>query len=232
MNTYYFPACGFGFWYLLGKYQQIDRTKNDIYIGSSAGSLVFVCSLIDRKHNLFETLVDCAHSALRQTTNVFNLHTLVSHFLDNIELLIDRDNLESKLSRIRIQVTEISGFAVRKHQIQPTSLNHLKQLCLASCYIPIVSNYNYRLRYAIDGMNCVDGFIADLYSPNVFQTFNVYPYRGLIIPSKERVAEMYLTGLNESTTEKVFWIIHPYNAIAFCVLICFIYGGAYYGASY
>ena len=89
----------------------------------------------------------------------------------------------------------------------------MKQLCLASCYIPIISNYRYRLCYTVDGLNCVDGFVADLYSPNLFQTFDVSNYRGLSIPSRERVTNMYLTGLNETNNKDYFWIISPYYFI-------------------
>jgi hypothetical protein len=222
MGVYYFPACGFGFWYLLGKYQQLKKSEDDIYIGSSAGSLICVCSLIDTKYKFFETIVDYAFESLyeyKRTTYTINLYTLVSIFLDNLEAFIDREKLMFNLTRLRIQITEINDFCVKKHQIQPQSWSHLKQLCIASCYIPLLSNYNYGLRYTVDGINCVDGFIADLYYPNLFRTFDVCNYRGLSIPSRERLTKMYLTGLNESNKEEFCWMIHPFYIITLFVLL-------------
>jgi hypothetical protein len=224
MKTYYFPACGFGFWYLLGKYKQLDKTDDDIYIGSSGGSLVCVCSLIDKKYNLFEIVFKCALESLyeyKQITYMVNLYIVVSIFLDKLEPFIDKDTLAVKLTRIKIQVTEINGFYIKKHQIQPKSWFHLKQLCLASCYIPFVCNWNWRLRYEMEGLYFIDGVVADLYSPNLFQTFDVSGYRGLIIPSAERVTKMYLTGLNESNKKDYCWAISPYYIGL--IVICFAF---------
>lgn len=225
MKTYYFPACGFGFWYLLGKYQRLEKSDDDIYIGSSGGSLICVCTLIDTKQHLFETVLKCALDTLYQykrTTYMVNLYLLVSIFLDKLELFVDKDILALRLQNVRIQITEINGFCIKKHQIQPRSWNHLKQLCLASCYIPLVCNWNCRLRYEIDGLYFVDGFVADLYFPNLYQTFDVSGYRGLMIPSKDRVTKMYLTGFNESNHEDYCWAIHPYY------ITLFVIGWAFY----
>jgi len=224
MVVYYFPACGFGFWYLLGKYQQLEKNANDIYIGSSGGSLICICSLIDDKYELFETVVGCATETMMQYQRrayLFNIYLIVSIFIDQMEEFINKDCLDLKLSKLRIQVTEITGFSIRKHQIQPKSWAHLKHLCIASCYIPIISNYKCGLRYSVDGINCVDGFLADLYKPNLFHTFDVSAYRGLIIPSRERVTKMYLTGLNHSNKEEYCWIIHPYYIVL--IATCFAF---------
>lgn len=217
-----FPACGFGFWYLLGKYQRLERSDDDIYIGSSGGSLVCVCSLIDAKYNLFETNIECASKTLYEYKSYayfIYIYTIVSIFLDKMEQFIDKDKLTVNLTRIKIQVTEINGFSIKKHQIEPKSWDHLKQLCLASCYIPFVCNWNWKLWYTVDGLNYIDGFMADLYYPNVFQTFDVSGYRGLIIPSEDRVRKMYLTGMNESNKEEFCWIVHPYYIALFVICI-------------
>jgi hypothetical protein len=224
MVVYYFPACGFGFWYLLGKYQQLEKSAEDIYIGSSAGSLICVCSLVDTKYNLFETVLKCALETLyeyKPITYMVNLYIVVSIFLDKLEAFVDKDKLTVHLTRIKIQVTEINGFYIKKHQIQPKSWIHLKQLSLASCYIPFVCNWNWRLRYEMDGLKFVDGGFAELYYPNLFQTFDVSGYRGLIIPSAERVTKMYLTGLNESNNKDYCWMIHPYYIVL--IGICFVF---------
>lgn len=77
-KTIYFPACGFGFWYLLGKYSHIhNETSNHILIGSSAGSLICFCSLIDRKYPLYETIEKCAMEVL----DTYNKPTTFSTYI-------------------------------------------------------------------------------------------------------------------------------------------------------
>ncbi len=66
----YFPACGFGFWYLLGKYERMKHDKNsNNLIGSSGGSLICVCSLIDKKYPLYDTAMDCAKKVFDEYSN-------------------------------------------------------------------------------------------------------------------------------------------------------------------
>ncbi len=225
MKTYYFPAGGFGFWYLLGKYKQLEKSIDDVYIGSSAGSLICVCSLIDKKYNLFETVLKCAMKTLKkckQKTQTINLYFVTSIFLDKLEAFVDKNTLAVNLTRIKIQVTEINGFHIKKHQIQPKSWEHLKRLCVASCYIPLICNWDWKLYYEIDGLSCIDGFFADLYYPNLFHTFDVSSHCGLTMPSAEKATEMYLTGLNESNKEEICWMINPYY-IKVSTVVCIGY---------
>jgi len=224
MGTYYFPACGFGFWYLLGKWQAMSKTDTDVYIGSSAGSLVCVCSLISHPQ-LFDVVIGSAletFSRYKRATRGLNLHTLVSLFLDELERHIDATRVQKHLAQIRIQLTEIKGFTMRRHQIQPTSWHHLRELCMASCYIPIISNCNYRLCYIVDGMACIDGAFADLYAPNRWQTFDVSPHRGLSFPSLKQATRMYLIGLYESddTSLVVFRMLNPFYIACMVTFLC------------
>ena len=222
-RVYYFPACGFGFWYLLGKYQALEKTEEDVYVGASAGSLVCACSLIDHP-TFFAVVLECASETLEQykrVTHGLNLHRMVALFLDQLESHIDTERIHNRLAQIRVQVSEIKGFTIRKRQIQPRSWPHMRQLCMASCYIPWLSNQHNRLTYTVDGMACIDGAFAELYEPTLWQTFAVSSYRGLVRPSREKATHMYWTGVHESNEDesgRVSWIVHPSLLVAALVV--------------
>ena len=159
METIYFPAGGFGFWYLLGKYEHI-REKQSQYIlsGSSAGSIICLCSLVDfGEHNFFEMIVKLALEVLgeyKQRTYYINMYLLVDLFISKLFSHIDETSEKTKeqLERLRIQTTVFHPpFWFEKRQTTPTSLAHLRELCLASCYIPLVANCGNRLTYIING---------------------------------------------------------------------------------
>ena len=49
---------------------------------------------------------------------------------------------------------------------------------------------------------------------------DIYGYRGLIIPSEDRVRKMYLTSLNESNHKEYgCWIVNPYYIVLFVICI-------------
>jgi hypothetical protein len=227
METIYFPAGGFGFWYLLGKYEHI-REKQSQYIlsGSSAGSLICLSSLVDfSKHNFAKMMLKVAIETLveyRQRTYFVNLYIMLDIFICKLFVYIDEtcEKTKEQLARLRIQTTVFHPpFWFEKRQTTPTSLAHLRELCLASCYIPFVANYGNRLTYIINGERHIDGAFIDFYIPHTV-SFCVVSYRGLRIPSIQNALAMRDIAYNEPfvinrTYDGRVWIVSP-------VLLCII----------
>ena len=234
METIYFPACGFGFWYLLGKYEHI-REKQSQYIlsGSSAGSLICLCSLVDfGEHNFAEMMLKLALESLvecRQRTYYINMYILLDIFIYKLFVYVDETNEKTKeqLARLRIQTTVFHPpFWFEKRQTIPTSLAHLKELCLASCYIPFVANCGNRLTYIINGERHIDGAFIDFYIPHL-ESFCVVSYRGLRIPSIQNALAMRDIAYNEPfvinrTLDGRIWIISPVSIVLFGIIALLI----------
>ena len=229
METIYFPACGFGFWYLFGKYEHI-REKQSQYIlsGSSAGSLICLCSLVEFGDgvNLSETIAKIGVAAGRECKRRTNMYLLVDLFISKLFAHIDETSEKTKeqLERLHIQTTVFHPpFWFEKRQTTPTSLAHLRELCLASCYIPFVANYGNRLTYIINGERHIDGAFIDFYIPHL-ESFCVVSYRGLRIPSIQNALAMRDIAYNEPfvinrTYDGRVWIVSP---VLFCIIALLI----------
>lgn len=216
-KTIYFPACGFGFWYLLGKYSHIHNdTSNHILIGSSAGSLICFCSLIDRKYPLYETVEKCAIEVMdtyNRTHRIFNLYTIAWLFVHKLRLYIDETMVEERLKQIQIQTTEvhIHGYKYIRRRTTPKTIEQLCELCIASCYIPFLSRHTNCLYYTIEGKRYIDGAFSDAVLPIGYPTFHTLRYAGIIMPDKTRVRKMYDDGVAEPfspTDDTTFTILH------------------------
>jgi hypothetical protein len=205
METIYFPACGFGFWYLLGKYERIRENQSQyILSGSSAGSLICLCSLVDfgNDDNFTENVAQVASDTLdecRKQSYFLNYHNMNDIFISKLFAYIDETSEKTKdqLTRLRIQTTKFhppSWF--EKCQTTPTSLAHLRELCVASCYIPLLSNHNNCMTFPLNGEQHIDGGFIDMYIPYTV-SFNVPVYNILKLPSKQTVMEMRDTAYNE-----------------------------------
>jgi hypothetical protein len=205
LETIYFPACGFGFWYLLGKYEHIRKNQSDyILTGSSAGSLICLCSLVDfgDDENFAGKIIKVALETLdeyKNQTHLLNYYILQSIFISKMFKHINEtsDKTQQQLKRIRIQTTQFHPpFWFEKRQTTPTSLAHLKELCLASCYIPFISNYDNRLTYLSNGEHHIDGSFIDMYIPNT-ESFIVPHYNLFELPSEEKAQNMRDSAYNE-----------------------------------
>lgn len=205
LETIYFPACGFGFWYLLGKYEHIRKNQSQyILTGSSAGSLICLCSLVDFGDdvNFADKIIQIASDTLdeyKKQTILLNYYILQNIFISKLFEYIDEisDKTQQQLKRIRIQTTIVRPpFWFEKQQTTPTSLTHLRELCLASCYIPLISNYDNRPTYFINGEHHIDGSFIDMYIPNT-ESFNVPKYNLFEMPSKEKALNMRNIAYNE-----------------------------------
>jgi hypothetical protein len=239
METIYFPACGFGFWYLFGKYEHIRSTQAKyILSGSSAGSLICICSLIESKDDmsLSEMVarlgIDSATECKAKTCLV-NLHMIIDVFISKLFTHIDESNEEThrQLSRLRIQTTVFHWpFWFEKRQTTPTSLAHLKELCLASCHIPIAIDFGKRITYCINGERHIDGGFIDYYIPHV-ESFNASSYNSLVIPSMCRALNIRDIAYNEPflinrTYDSRVMIITPlsFSLFSIIIILLFVYG--------
>jgi hypothetical protein len=111
METIYFPACGFGFWYLLGKYERIRENQSQyILSGSSAGSLICLCSLLDfgNDDNFTENVARVASDTLdecRKQSYFLNYHNMNNIFISKLIAYIGKD-YQQQITRLRIQTTK------------------------------------------------------------------------------------------------------------------------------
>jgi len=193
MKHYYFESCGFGFWYLLGVYiRNQKRLKRCILSGSSGGALICLCSLLPKKHRNYRTILRLANTAKDKT----NLYEITYLFVDELIKLIKFN--PNKLKRIRIQVTRLQTsypFICREH-ITPVSLSELREACIASAYIPYISNYNNQLYYTIgDSKYCVDGGFMEFFYTNKNTIHVPYKFIGLKMPSESECKARYKEGL-------------------------------------
>ena len=193
MKQYYFASCGFGFWYLIGVYIRNQKhIRRCVISGSSGGALVCLCSLLPKKHRNYETIMRLARCAIGKT----NLYEIIYIFVDKLIELIQFD--EKKLKRIRIQVTKIqtSYPFISSEQITPMNLIELREACIASAYIPCISNYNNQLYYMIGDSTYIDGGLFDYICGNNINTISVpSKFIGLHMPTEEECKIRYNEGI-------------------------------------
>jgi hypothetical protein len=197
----YFPPSGFGFWYYLGQYCQLNDKNCDGFVGASSGSLLCICTLIERD-DLFEFIKSIALDTLteyRQTTWHFNLYILTRIFINKLLPFVTKNDL----SKIKIITTKVSFRyfipTLQKRETVPTSLEHLCELALASTYIPFASNCGFKPYYTIDNEHFIDGGAIDWYVPSCY--FVVKPtVTSLIIPTPDSIYKLYMDGFTSDLT--------------------------------
>ena len=161
MKTYYFPPAGFGFWYQLGMLENIDLTENNI-IGSSAGSLICLVSILDKKDRNINDLLNIANDIKNNLTNNklfdrFNLFNYTDKFIIKLLNILEKYPeriISERLKKILIKVTYIKMNYLfipnlKNKIIKPKNLKELRDLVNASCYIPFFSYNKNPLFYEI-----------------------------------------------------------------------------------
>jgi hypothetical protein len=237
VQTLYFPPSGFDFWYYLGQYSRISTMDYNECVGASSGSLLCICTLLDKdqKSNLFEFVKNIALNTLteyKQQTSFVNLYSLNNIFIDQLFEKIDWTTVD--LSKIKIVTTQVEFkyWAVpvlSKRETFPETKEELKELALATTYIPFISNYQYKPYYTIGTEHFIDGGIIDWYMPSAY--FSVKPTTAsLIMPTEESVFQSYLDGqISELTVTRLpnnpeFYLISPITltllVIIFTIIFC------------
>jgi hypothetical protein len=190
----HFPACGFGFWYLFGVYIRNQKRLNRcILSGSSGGALICLCSLLPDKSRNYKTIMRIAKRV--SETKTTNLYEIIYMFVDELIELIEID--EQRLKRIRIQVAklETSFPFVSKVHITPSNLAELREACIASAYIPFISNYNNQLYYGIGDSRYIDGGLFDYIGKNENTIQVPFNFVGLRMPTEEECKNRFNEGL-------------------------------------
>ena len=194
MKTFYFPASGFGFWSALARLFIILDTEDDYKLyGSSSGSLICLISLINKKYKNFDTIFKICTDIKKKLNYPLNLYQLTEYFIEDIFKLIDD---ESGLNKINIQITTINNKYpfIHKKIKSPETLEDLKNLCLASTYIPILSRkYPYIFTYYKNEIS-IDGYISEFLYPNNYD----YIYKGpsvLIMPDENICKLMFINSI-------------------------------------
>ncbi len=97
IKKYYFPPCGFGFWYQLGVLESIKDSEYKLY-GSSAGSLICLVSLLDSDEKvnylLNKALMIKQLINKRGIIQIFNIYNYVSEFTNLLIKKLKEDNSE------------------------------------------------------------------------------------------------------------------------------------------
>ena len=208
MIKYYFPPCGFGFWYQLGVLDSIKENDYEIY-GSSAGSIICLMYLLKKEDRSFERLSYIANQ-IRNNHLIINIYKYVNEFiLSNYEIIngYTEDYINHKLSKIFIEVTEINFFYIfpylKKIIKNPKNLEELKTFILASCYVPLISFYRNPFSLKINKKYYIDGFFGSLSNvSNDFIKINSYNY-GTLIPNKpKKCLLLYKTGKKYNFEQK------------------------------
>ena len=233
----YFPPSGFGFWYYLGQYSQISTMDYNECVGASSGSLLCICTLLDKdkKADLFEFVKNIAQNTLteyKQQTSFVNLYRLNKIYIEKLFEKIDWTSVD--ISKLKIVTTQVEFKywtvpVLSKRETVPETKEELKELALATTYIPFISNYNYKLYYTIDKEHFIDGGIIDWYMPSAY--FSVKPTTAsLIMPSVEAVYNSFVDGqISELTittkpSNPEFYLISPVTftllVIIFAIIFC------------
>ena len=169
MRTICFPACGFGFWYMLPKALIIIEKKEKFnYIGVSSGSLLCIVTLLKKEFQNYNSIMTMAKSVKDKISKVINLHEINSIFIDELFKCIDKKNLAKNLRRIKIQVTKIETLFIipvlKKELLQPRNLVELKQMCLASSYIPLLSRHSPFFSLQMNDSYYIDGKFSNIFT--------------------------------------------------------------------
>lgn len=236
VQTLYFPPSGFGFWYYLGQYSQISTMDYNECVGASSGSLLCICTLLDKdkKSDLFEFVKNIALNTLteyREQTSFVNLYTLNKIYIEQLFEEIDWTTVD--LSKLKIVTTQVQFKywtvpVMSKRETVPETKEELKELALATTYIPFISNYNYKLYYTIDKEHFIDGGIIDWYMPSAY--FSVKPTAvSLIMPSVEAINNLYFDGQTAMLTVTTkppnpeFYLISPVTLTLLVIIVTIIF---------
>ncbi len=232
----YFPPSGFGFWYYLGQYSKISSMDYNECIGASSGSLLCICTLLDKekKADLFEFVSSLSLNTLteyKKQTSVVNFYILNDIFIDKLFEKIDWSTVDlSKLKIIttHVQFKYLTVPVLSKRETIPQTKEELKELTLASTYIPFISNYQYKLYYTIDNEQFIDGGIIDWYMPSAY--FSVKPTTAsLIMPSVESINKLYSDAQNAMLSVTTppynpeFYLISPLTLTLLFIIFTMIF---------
>ena len=204
IKKYYFPPVGFGFWFQYGVLNSINDDKCIIY-GSSGGSIICLLSILKPQDRNFENILSIFNKIRYNYKYNINLYTFINDFIKQIFIIIqtyDEQYISNKLKTIFIEVSQIHSYyfipyKITSSFIQPTNLSQLRQLIIASCYVPLFTICNYNpFFYTINKKKYFDGFFGSFSNhPNLIK-INSYKYSTLIPKNDAHFKKLYTFGKN------------------------------------
>jgi hypothetical protein len=199
-----FPPSGFGFWYYLGQYKQIADNDYKECIGASSGALLCLCTLLDDDKRTFDFLKVLAYESMmeyRSTSHFINIHTVARLFVDKLYKHINWNVAD--ISKLKVITSRIStkDFTISRRETVPETKEQLKELIFASCYVPLLSNYNGNyFYYEIDNEQFIDGGIVDYYVPSDYFA-TTQSITSLRMPTTfDEIYKSYVDGMNSPLT--------------------------------
>lgn len=202
MIKFYFPPAGFGLWYQLGILHTIQRKYTDYHLyGGSAGSIICILSILKTNDSTFDKIVKISDK-IRKTFFNLNYYYYLDLFIKEVYKIInnyDIEYIQEKLKKIFIEVSEIDismnlNFCKRNF-VNPKNLAELRDLCIASCYLPFLFNCKNPIYYRIEDKKYCDGFFSNF--SNVDESFvkiNSYDYATIVPRTNKYFYYNYILG--------------------------------------
>ena len=204
IKKYYFPPVGFGFWFQYGVLNSIKDDKCIIY-GSSGGSIICLLSILKPKDRNFQDILFIFNKIRYKYKYNINLYIFINDFIKQIYIILqtyDEQYISFKLKTIFIEVSQIHSYYFIPYKItscfiQPKNLSQLRQLIIASCYVPLFTICNYNpFFYTINKKKYFDGFFGSFSNhPNLIK-INSYKYSTLIPKNDTHFKKLYTLGKN------------------------------------
>ena len=233
IKKYYFPPVGFGFWFQFGVLNSFKDNNYFIY-GSSGGSVICLLSILKSQDRYFKDILNIFNKIRYKYKYNINLYYFINDFIKQIFIIIqtyDEEYISNKLKTIFIEVSQIHcyyniPFKITSSFIQPTNLLHLRQLIIASCYVPFFTIYNYNpLFYTINKKKYFDGFFGSFSNHPDLIKINSYKYSTLVPKNDIHFKKLYFLGKNYNILQKnkhkfsIFTFIHISFNIFFDLII-------------
>ncbi len=234
VQTLYFPPSGFDFWYYLGQYERLSSIPYNECVGASSGSLLCICTLLDKdnKLDMFDFVKTLALNTLAeytQQTKIVNLYIMNDIFIEQLFQHIDWTTAD--LSKLKIITTQVSFKywivpVISKRETVPKTKEQLRDLTLATTYIPFISSYHFKPYYTIGNEHFIDGGILDWYTPSAY--FSVRS-SSLIMPTVESVFKSYFEGRTSVLTittlppHPEFYLISPITISLLFIIFTLIF---------
>jgi hypothetical protein len=210
MKKYYFPPVGFGFWYQFGVLNKIKNKNYQIY-GSSAGSIICLINILKPKDRELRNIIFIISKIRSKYKYNVNLYNYILDFIKQVFIIIqyyDDKYILNKLDNTFIEVSQIHTFynlpyKISSSFIKPKNLLHLKDLVIASCFVPFATIYNYNpLFYKIDNKFYFDGFFGSFSNHKNLIKINSYEYGTLVPKSNNYFIRIYNEGQNYNFNQK------------------------------
>jgi|MDSZ01.2.fsa_nt_gb hypothetical protein len=236
IKKYYFPPVGFGFWFQFGALKSIQDNNYYIY-GSSGGSIICLLSILKPEDRNFQNILFIFNKIRYKYKYNINLYIFINDFIKQIYIIIqtyDEKYIYHKLKNIFIEVSQIHTYYIFPYKItssfiQPENLSHLRQLIIASCYVPLFTVYNYNpFFYTINKKKYFDGFFGSFSNHPDLIKINSYKYSTLIPRNDSHFRKIYYLGKNYNILQKnnrkfsIFTFIYISFNIFFDLILTFL----------